>query len=85
MALNGLENMISVPMNFLMETAEGRKSRKAKEFLLEILANGGMTQKKIAEEAETRGIKSKTLWNAKRELEIDSVKRGKQWYWMLPE
>ena len=41
--------------------------------------------KKIAEEAETRGIKSKTLWNAKRELEIDSVKRGKQWYWMLPE
>ena len=63
----------------------GQKSRKAKEFLLEILANGGMTQKKIAEEAETRGIKSKTLWNAKRELEIDSVKRGKQWYWMLPE
>ena len=63
----------------------GQKSRKAKEFLLEILANGGMTQKKIAEEAESRGIKSKTLWNAKRELEIDSVKRGKQWYWMLPE
>ena len=78
--------MISVPMNFLMETAEGRKVGKQKEFLLEILANGGMTQKKIAEEAETRGIKSKTLWNAKRELEIDSVKRGKQWwYWMLPE
>ena len=25
------------------------------------------------------------IWNAKRELEIDSVKRGKQWYWMLPE
>ena len=63
----------------------GQKNRKAKEFLLEILANGGMTQKKIAEEAEARGIKSKTLWNAKRELEIDSVKRGKQWYWMLPE
>ena len=41
--------------------------------------------KKIAEEAEGRGIKGKTLWNAKRELEIDSVKRGKQWYWMLPE
>lgn len=44
-----------------------------------------MAQKKIAEEAEGRGIKGKTLWNAKRELEIDSVKRGKQWYWMLPE
>ena len=63
----------------------GQKSQKAKEFLLEILANGGMAQKKIAEEAEGRGIKGKMLWNAKRELEIDSVKRGKQWYWMLPE
>ena len=58
----------------------GQKSQKAKEFLLEILANGGMAQKKIEEEAEGRGV-----WNAKRELEIDSVKRGKQWYWMLPE
>ena len=46
---------------------------------------GDEAVKKIAEEAEARGIKSKTLWNAKRELEIDSVKRGKQWYWMLPE
>ena len=74
--MSGLENMISVPMNFLMETEEDRKVGKQKKFLLEILANGGMTQKKIAEEAEARGIKSKTLWNAKRELEIDSVKRG---------
>ena len=68
-----------------MEMVEDRKVRWQKKFLLEILANGGMTQKKIAEEATSRGIKSKTLWNAKRELEIDSVKRGKQWYWMLPE
>ena len=63
----------------------GQKSQKAKKFLLEFLANGGMAQKRIAEEAEARGIKEKTLWNAKRELEVDSVKRGKQWYWMLPE
>jgi len=34
MALNGLENMISVPMNFLMETAEGRKVGKQKNFSL---------------------------------------------------
>ena len=63
----------------------GQKSQKAKKFLLEFLANGGMAQKRIAEEAEARGIKEKTLWNAKRELEVDSVKRGKQWCWMLPE
>jgi len=64
---------------------KGQKSRKAKEFLLEILADGGMAQKKILEEAAKRGIKGKTLRNAKMELEIDSVKRQNQWYWILPE
>lgn len=64
---------------------KGQKSRKAKEFLLEILADGGMSQKKILEEATKRGIKGKTLRNAKSELEVDSVKRGNQWYWVLPE
>ncbi len=40
---------------------------------------------KIAEEAEERGIKKKTLWNAKKELQIDSVKIGNKWFWMLQE
>ena len=64
---------------------KGQKTRKEKEFLLEILADGGMAQKKIEEEAEKLGIKKKTLRNAKMELGIDSVKRGNQWYWMLSE
>ena len=71
--------------DLLSGDSRGQKSRKAKEFLLEILADGGMAQKKIEEEAEKRGIKKKTLRNAKLELEIDSVKRGNQWFWMLPE
>ena len=71
--------------DLLSGDSRGQKSRKAKEFLLEILANGGMDQKKIEEEAERCGIKKKTLRNAKLELEIDSVKRGNQWFWMLPE
>ena len=57
----------------------------AKEFLKEVLASGSVAQTKVAEEAESRGIKKKTLWNAKKELEIDSVKIGNQWFWMLPE
>ena len=64
---------------------KGQKSRKAKEFLLEILADGGMSQKKILEEAAKRGIKGRTLRNAKSDLEVDSIKRGNQWYWVLPE
>ena len=63
----------------------GQKIYAAKEFLQEVLASGSVAQTKVAEEAESRGIKKKTLWNAKKELEIDSVKIGNQWFWMLPE
>ena len=63
----------------------GQKIHVAKEFLQEVLAFGSVAQTKVAEEAESRGIKKKTLWNAKKELEIDSVKIGNQWFWMLPE
>lgn len=61
------------------------RGRKAKEFLIEILSDGAMEQAKIAEEAEHRGIKSKIMWNAKKELKMESVKIGSQWFWMLPE
>ena len=63
----------------------GQKIHAAKEFLKEILASGSVAQTKVVEEAESRRIKKKTLWNAKKELEIDSVKIGNQWFWMLPE
>ena len=63
----------------------GQKIRSAKEFLKEVLESGSVAQTKVAEEAESRGIKKKTLWNAKKELEIESVKIGNQWFWMLPE
>lgn len=63
----------------------GQKIHEAKEFLKEILVSGSAAQTKVAEEAESRGIKKKTLWNAKKELEIESVKIGNQWFWMLPE
>lgn len=63
----------------------GQKIHEAKEFLKEILVSGSVAQTKVAEEAESRGIKKRTLWNAKKELEIESVKIGNQWFWMLPE
>lgn len=71
--------------DLLSGDARGQKSRIAKEFLLDILADGDMAQKKIEEEASKQGIKKKTLRNAKQELEIDSVKRGNQWFWILSE
>lgn len=71
--------------DLLSGDGRGQKIRSAKEFLKEILEDGSMEQAKIAEEAEERGIKKKTLWNAKKELQIDSVKIGNKWFWMLQE
>ncbi len=62
---------------------KGQKTKDAKAFLAEILAEGQVSANEIIEEAESRGIKNKTLWNAKKELNIDSVKIGNQWYWIL--
>ncbi|KLU68590.1 MAG: hypothetical protein RHS_5586 [Robinsoniella sp. RHS] len=63
----------------------GQKTREAKAFLQEILANGQVMQTEIAEEADSRGIKRKTLFNAKASLNVQSNKVGKQWAWTLPE
>ena len=62
---------------------KGQKTRNAKEFLKEILADGQKTYSEIDAAAKEKGIKKKTLWNAKKELNIDSVKIGSQWYWMM--
>jgi archaellum biogenesis ATPase FlaH len=71
--------------DLLSGDTRGQKSRKAKEFLLEILEDGGTAQKTIEAEAEKQGIRKKTLRNAKKELGIDAVKRGNQWFWMMSE
>nr|WP_330377241.1 AAA family ATPase [Robinsoniella sp. KNHs210] len=69
--------------DLLSGDCRGQKSKGAKEFLKEILADGQMACKDIEEEAKVRGIRKKTLWNAKKELNVDSIKIGNQWYWTL--
>lgn len=69
--------------DLLSGEGRGQKSKNAKEFLKEILAHGQVACKDIEEEAQARGIRKKTLWNAKKELDVDSVKLGNQWYWKL--
>lgn len=63
--------------------SRGQKTKDAKMFLTELLADGKLSCNDIMEAAKDKGIKKKTLWNAKKELSIDSVKVGSQWYWML--
>ena len=60
MDLNGLEEYDISADELLNGDGRGQeKPEGQKNFFLEILANGGMAQKKIAEEAEGRGIKEK--------------------------
>ena len=63
--------------------ARGQKTKDAKSFLSEMLADGQLSCNEIMKAAKDRGIRNKTLWNAKKEMNIDSVKVGNQWYWTL--
>lgn len=65
--------------------SRGQKIKEAKEFLVEVLAEGAVEQNMVVQEAEKRGIKGKTLWNAKKTLGVQSIKMGGRWSWELPE
>ena len=71
--------------DLLNGSSRGQKIKEAKEFLLEILAEGAVEQNMVIQEAEKRGIKGKTLWNAKKALGVQSIKPGGHWSWKLPE
>jgi AAA domain len=59
----------------------------AKEFLLDLLANGPVRSREIIEAAEANGISRRTLFRAKNDLGIKPRKKGVRggWFWQLPE
>lgn len=71
--------------DLLNGSSRGQKIKEAKEFLQEILAEGAVEQNTVVQEAEKRGIKGKTLWNAKKAMGIQSIKSGGHWSWVLPK
>lgn len=62
---------------------ENRKIDMARLFLKSALAQGPRKQSEIESEAENEGVNIWTLRNAKRELEVVSDKRGRDWWWSL--
>ena len=58
----------------------GTKRKEAENFLKEILAEGKISSTKLVAEAEARGIREKTLRNAKAYLGTSAVKEGGVWY-----
>jgi len=57
---------------------------KARKFIENTLRNGAVPSADILEMAEDQGISEKTLYRAKSELGVISVKLGGVWHWELP-
>ena len=57
------------------------KLTSAKEFLAKYLADGPKASTEIFEAAGAEGIKKRTLFTAKEELNVTATKTGDKWYW----
>lgn len=62
-----------------------KKSEQAENLILEYLSKGKYPQKELVKKAQTIGISKRVLDEAKKTLNVQSVKEGSQWYWQLPE
>jgi len=69
------------------ETSMHRAVDRAKDYLLEALADGPVPQKTLYEEAKARGLSLSSLERAKKEVLAYSIKKGRSgaWHWRLAE
>ena len=62
-----------------------KKSEQAENLILEYLSKGKYPQKELVKKAQAIGISKRVLDEAKKALNVQSVKEGSQWYWQIPE
>lgn len=62
-----------------------KKSEQAENLILEYLSQGKYSQQALLKKAQAIGISKRVLDEAKKELNVRSLKEGSQWYWELPE
>ena len=62
-----------------------KKSEQAENLILEYLSKGKYPQQALLKKAQAVGISKRVLDEAKKALNVQSVKEGSQWYWQLPE
>ena len=62
-----------------------KKSEQAENLILEYLSKGRYPQKELVKKAQAIGISKRVLDEAKKALNVQSVKEGSQWYWQFPE
>ena len=64
---------------------EKRNLNRLKILILEYLSKGKYPQKELVKKAQAIGISKRVLDEAKKALNVQSVKKGSQWYWQIPE
>lgn len=62
-----------------------KKSEQAENLILEYLSKGKYPQKMLVKKAQAIGISKRVLDEAKKALNVRSLKEGSQWYWELSE
>lgn len=62
-----------------------KKSEQAENLILECLSQGKYPQQNILQKAQSIGISKRVLDNAKKSLNVSSIKESNQWYWQLTE
>ena len=62
-----------------------KKSEQAENSILEYLSKDKYPQKDLVKKAQAIGISKRVLDEAKKTLNVRSLKEGSQWYWELPE
>ena len=76
---------IDITADELLEgSSRGQKNAEAKEFITNNLKDRMMPSKEFFELAEAQGIRNKTLRNAMKEMNVQTIKDGDKWYKALP-
>lgn len=80
-----MEEQQTVEKQILSKTGKGKRSKEAEGFLKDILSDGPVAQRKVESEAKNKGIKMKTLRNVKKQMGVQSLKCGDEWFWSLSQ
>ena len=76
------EGPVDITVDELLSGEQGAaKLTEAKAFLSRFLQDGPKPSNQVIEAAAAEGIKKRTLFTAKKESNITSVKTGDTWYW----
>jgi hypothetical protein len=71
--------------DLLSGVSREKKSDMAESLIVDCLSDGKYPQQTLLQKAKCLGISKRVLDEAKKKLNVRSVKQGSQWYWQLPE